>query len=118
MPDRGDLGFFTWLATEPGKAALAGALGGIVRWITLRDNWKEGSAAVIVGGICALYLGPVAEPLVEAVFGFIAPDQDAKHLAPFIVGIGGIGLASVIIDVVHAWRRPQGDREGGDDERS
>ena len=48
MPDRN---LWQWLASEPGKAALAGALGGVVRWITLRDNWKEGAPALLLGAI-------------------------------------------------------------------
>lgn len=41
MPDRG---FWSWLASDPGKAAMAGAAGGLVRWITLRDTWREFSS--------------------------------------------------------------------------
>ncbi len=43
--------FLAWLASEPGKAALAGAAGGLVRWITLRDSWREGVPALFVGAV-------------------------------------------------------------------
>ena len=61
MTERPDL--INWLWTEPGKAALAGALGGIVRWVTLREHWRDGVLSLLVGSICAVYLGPLVAPL-------------------------------------------------------
>lgn len=87
------------LSTDAGRAILAGALGGLVRWMTLRDNWKEGGAAVIVGAICALYLGPLAEPILEPFIGRIAPDGDAAGFSSFLVGLGGLSLSGIVIDV-------------------
>ena len=96
---------FGWLGTDTGKLILAGAAGGVVRWLTLRNNWKEGSIAVIVGALCASYLGPLAVPLVEPVFGAIAPGGDSTGFAAFIVGMGGISLSGLIIDVINARRK-------------
>ena len=55
MSDPTNLDPFRWLWTEPGKAALAGALGGIVRWVTLREHWRDGVLSLLVGSICAVY---------------------------------------------------------------
>ena len=124
MADPTDTGFLNWLASEPGKAALAGAAGGLVRWITLRDNWTEGVPGLIVGAVCALYLGPLVEPLLEPVVGAIAPASDPAGFAAFIVGLGGIGLAASVIDILQAWRQrghngPRRDTgEGGGDAQS
>lgn len=99
--------FLQWIGTDIGKAALAGALGGLVRWITLRSNWKEGLGAVIIGAICALYLGPLVAPLLEPVIGVIAPQGDPGGFSAFIVGLGGISITGFLIDVLN--RRRDGD---------
>lgn len=107
-------GFLAWLATDPGKAALAGALGGVVRWITLRDDWREGVPGIVVGGVCAMYLGPLVEPVIEPVIGGVAPGSDAAGFAAFMVGLGGIGLSAALIDLLQAWRhRAERPRSGG-----
>jgi len=116
-----DGNFIAWLASESGKAALAGAAGGIVRWVTLRDSWKEGVPGVIVGAVCAIYLGPLVAPLLEPVVGAIAPGSEADYFAAFIVGLGGIGLTASLIDLLQSWRkssdtpkRRDSDNGGGD----
>lgn len=91
-----------WLFSDAGKAAVAGALGGLVRWITLREKPREGLGALIVGAICALYLGPIVEPILEPAIGRIAPDNDSAGFASFVVGLGGISLAGFVIDVIKA----------------
>ena len=98
------------IGPDAASAILAGALGGVVRWATLRTNWKEGVVAIIVGAICAVYLGPLIEPLLEPIFGSIAPDGDAHGLTGFICGIGGITLAGVILDVIN--RRKTDEKDG------
>lgn len=104
-------GFFAWLASDTGKAVIAGALGGLVRWITLRSDWREGFGALAVGAVCALYLGPIVQPLLEPTFGAIAPDGDAAGFSSFIVGLGGIGIAGILLDVVRGFGRGRSDDE-------
>lgn len=110
---RGETDFLSWLATEPGKAAVAGALGGIVRWLTLRPSWKEGGATLIIGSICAVYLGPVALPLIEGSIGKIVPGGDMAGLSSFLVGIGGISLSGLVLDIFDRRRREL--KGGGND---
>jgi hypothetical protein len=98
---------------DVGSAAIAGALGGVVRWITQRNDWREGFAAVIVGSICAIYLGPIVAPIMEPIVGKIAPSSDADGFASFITGLGGISLAGFILDIIN-YRRKQ---IGGCDEK-
>ena len=95
----------SWLFSDAGSAVLAGALGGLTRWLTLRDSWREGVTAVLVGAICALYLGPLVEPVLEPMIGKIAPGEDASGFASFICGLAGISLAGLLIDVFNARRR-------------
>jgi hypothetical protein len=86
-------------STDLGQAAIAGALGGLVRWITLKENWKDGFTTLLVGAICAMYLGPLVSPILEPVIGKIAPDQGAAGFTSFVVGIGGISLSAFLIDI-------------------
>ena len=88
------------LAAEQSHWLLAGALGGLVRWIALRDSWREGLPAIAVGAICALYLGPLVEPILEPIVGPIAPDHDPSGFAAFVVGLAGVGLAGLLIDIM------------------
>ncbi|MBW4710744.1 hypothetical protein KX928_23385 [Roseobacter sp. YSTF-M11] len=85
-----------WVST-----AVAGAAGGVVRWVTLRDNWKEGGAAVIVGAICAVYLEDLAITLLGNFLSIEIPPS-SKGLSGFIIGLAGITLTGFIIDVFKA----------------
>lgn len=98
------------VSTETGKLVLAGALGGLVRWMTLRNNWREGISSVVVGAICALYLGPLIAPLLEPVIGAIAPNGDTKGFASFVAGLGGISISGILIDIINS-RREQFNEE-------
>jgi len=107
--------FWTWLASDPGKAAVAGALGGVVRWITLRRNWKEGAGTLIVGCISAVYLGPIALAMASASTGVqVDPGGRTDDLANFLVGIGGISISGFFIQL---FERRKKDLEGKSDER-
>jgi hypothetical protein len=100
MMDWNNLGHI--MDSDAAKGITAGALGGLVRWVTLRQNWREGIGTVIVGGICALYLGPIVNPLLEPVFGSISPAGDSNGFSSFVVGLGGISISGYLIDVIKA----------------
>jgi hypothetical protein len=100
--------FIKWLHSDLGQAALAGAAGGLVRWLTLRDSWRDGLASLFVGGICAIYLSPLAQPVLQPVFGAISPDGDASSFAAFVVGLGGIALSGMVIDLTRRFRAKHG----------
>ena len=93
-----------WLWSDVGRAALAGAAGGVVRWVTLRDNWREGLTGLAVGSLCAIYLGPLAQPILEPVIGAIAPDGDVNGFSSFIIGLGGISISGFILDIIRLRR--------------
>lgn len=94
-------GVLGWLVSDPGKAVLAGAAGGIVRWLTLREKWTDGIVSIVVGALCALYLGPIVEPLLTPIIGKIAPQGDAAGFSSFFIGVGGISASGFVLDV---WR--------------
>lgn len=91
-----------WSSSDQATLLVAGALGGIVRWATLRQNWREGVMAMAVGAICSLYLGPVMLPIVVATIGPLTPGGDLQGLASFLVGVAGISLTGFLIDVFDA----------------
>jgi len=93
-----------WLFSDAGRAAIAGAAGGVVRWVTLRDNWREGLTGLVVGSLCAIYLGPLASPIIEPVIGRIAPGEAGAGFASFIIGLGGISISGFILDIIRMRR--------------
>lgn len=96
-----DHGWINWLLGDKAQVILAGAAGGIVRWLTLRESWRDGIVSIVVGAICALYLGPLIEPLLEPVIGRIVVDAVRRAaFSGFMIGLGGIVVAGLVID---AW---------------
>lgn len=103
-----------FFSDETTRAALAGALGGLVRWLTLRENWKEGGVSITVGAICAVYLGPLALPAVDPLLNNLISDTRAiEGFTTFMVGIGGIGVVGFVLDFWKARRGGGKDKNGG-----
>ena len=89
--------WFSSLPPGSGKSALAGGLGGLVRWITLRNDWREGLGAIAVGIICSLYLAPLVQPILDPILSKVAPGGDAASFSGFIMGMGGISVSGFIL---------------------
>jgi len=101
------------LAHDLTRAFAIGALGGVVRWLTLRGSVVEGLITILVGGICAMYLGPLAIPILEPFIEKIAPQGDAGGLSSFLIGMGGISISGLVLDIFDRKRRDVG-KEGDD----
>lgn len=105
---------FSWLFSPMAKLAIAGALGGVVRWLTLKQPPLDGAISVIVGAICALYVGPAIHPLLRPVVDFAGVDPDAMQgLGGFLVGIGGILVSGFLIDIWQLRRKILKQQQGG-----
>ncbi len=103
----------TAILGEKGQVALAGAAGGLVRWLTLRSRLLDGLVAVLVGAISATYLGPLAEPAIDALLGnVIVEDASRGAFSGFIIGLGGISVTGFVMDF-WAERRRRRDEEDG-----
>ena len=100
-----------WLQSDAGTAALAGAAGGLVRWLTLRESWKDGAMSLLVGSICASYLGPLVEPMLVPVVGQLTGQEDAEGFSSFVVGLGGIGFSGFVIDAMRRFRADSIERK-------
>lgn len=91
---------------DKAQVVLAGAAGGIVRWLTLRQSKRDGLVAIVVGSLCAMYLSPLVFPLLNPVLSVIITDDLQKAtFGGFLVGIGGIGIVGFILDIISSWRR-------------
>lgn len=105
--------FLTWLLGEKGQLLVAGAAGGVVRWLSLRENWRDGCISILVGAICALYLSPLAIPMIEPILSKLVVDADSRAgFSGFFIGVGGIAVAGFCIDI---WRH-RGKRTDNDPE--
>ena len=106
------------LATPEARAALSGAAGGIVRWITLREALTVGPLSVLVGAICAVYLQPFVIPFLEPALK-IAPSANVSGFAGFAVGLAGTTVARTLIDLFRSRRADlkKGARDDRGDEK-
>jgi len=97
---------FSWLNSPITKLALAGALGGVVRWATLKQPPFDGLISVVVGCICAIYVGPAINPIMRPVIDLAGIDLEAAQgLGGFLVGIGGILVSGFFLDLWQLRRR-------------
>lgn len=104
---------FFGIGTDKSQLLLAGALGGMVRWLTLRSHWSDGLIAIVVGAICALYVSPLALPAMTPFLGNLGvPAESSSGLAGFLIGLGGITVSGLIMDIWRA-RRKLVDEGGG-----
>ncbi len=91
---------------DKGSLVLAGAAGGIVRWLTLREKlWPDGLVSIVVGSLASLYLADYLKPLFPAALHAlpwlrdVAFDQSKlSSLSGFVVGLSGIVLAGAVMD--------------------
>lgn len=91
---------FSWVFSPIGKMAIAGALGGVVRWLTLKQPPLDGLVSIVVGGICAVYVGPAILPIMRPIIDFGGVDPEAAQgLGGFLVGIGGILVSGFLLDL-------------------
>lgn len=107
----------SWLdqiSASGGAALLAGAAGGIVRTLTLRQcGWRDALVNIGVGSLCALYLGPVVEPMLQPALGSLMLEpQSVATFSGFIIGLSGITISGFVLDIIASRRRKLG---GGDD---
>ena len=103
-----------WIAGAKGQAVIAGALGGVVRWLSVKEGWRQGLVSVVVGAICALYLGPLAVPALEPIIGTIVVDPASQAgFSGFVLGLGGVGVVGFVLDF---WRAKRRKGSGNDDE--
>lgn len=102
-------GLYSWLTGPGGQVALAGALGGLVKSITLRERPLEGIGSLIVGCACSVYVSPLALVVFEPTLGKIITRPGALDtFAGFVTGVGGMAVVGFVVDVWRARRKAKG----------
>lgn len=85
-----------WVLGEGGKAAMAGAAGGVVRWLSSeRRKVSEGVIAVVTGAMMAHYGTPLMLALIEGWTGELK--GEAMPAAAFFAGLVGMSLGKLVI---------------------
>ena len=82
---------------------------------TLRERWQDGVTSLLVGAICALFVGPFVNPLIRPLIGDLAPNGDSNGFASIIVGLGGLSVAGFLIDLIRTRTfraKEDGDAQG------
>jgi integral membrane sensor domain MASE1 len=109
-------GALTWVAGETGRAMVAGAAGGLLRWFGQeKRRLRDGIIAVASGALAALYLAPVILAILAAFGLHLGDGPDVDRAAGFLAGLSGMSIAKVIIAMVEAWAERA---KGNDNERS
>lgn len=94
----------------------SGVAGGLARWITLSLSLREGLLALVIGAICAVYLGPIMLPAVRYFYSTIDLPSDPGDLAGFLAGVGGASIIGGILDVINRKTKPKPENVAGDDD--
>ena len=96
-----------WLAGEAGRAALAGAAGGLVRWLmSEKTRIRDGAISIITGILMAKYASPLMLAILEKWFD--ALKGDVVGMAGFAAGIAGMSIAKILLALVDAQFRKTG----------
>jgi hypothetical protein len=89
---------YDWLQSARGELLTAGALGAVVSVAMEYTGVLPAARKIAVGTISALYLAPLAVPLLSSVLGAISmPTENAAGVAGFLVGIGNIIIIEIIL---------------------
>jgi len=98
--------FWQWLTSNAGgQAALAGAAGGFVRALTLRETFKEGSASLFVGALCAMYAAPLTLGAIGPVLSHLIKPDALDGFCAFATGIGGMAVVGFVLDLWKSYRK-------------
>ncbi|MTH79408.1 hypothetical protein [Paracoccus aestuariivivens] len=90
-----------WITGEAGRAALAGAAGGLVRWLmSERKKMRDGVVSIVAGMLMARYATPLMMALLEKYFGSMT--GDVQGTAGFAAGIVGMSLAKFFMGIIEA----------------
>lgn len=97
------VGATTWLAGEAGRAMVAGAAGGLFRWLMQeRRRLRDGLVAVGAGVIAANYLAPVVLAILSLAGLDLAKVDGIDATGGFLAGLAGMSLAKLSLAIMEA----------------
>ena len=95
-----------WASGEAGRAIVAGAAGGLHRWLMSETRrLLDGVVAVVSGAIAAQFFGPVVIALLNVAGLRLQSGPDLDMTAGFIAGLLGMSLSKLIVAIVEAQAR-------------
>lgn len=90
-----------WIVGESGRAAIAGATGGLVRWlVSEKRHLRSGVLSVVVGAFMSQYATPLMLALLEKSFGELR--GEVGNTGAFFTGIVGMSMAKLVIAYIEA----------------
>ncbi len=92
------MSFWEWLSsTEKGELIIAAVAGGVVSAAMDWNGFLPATRKLVVGGIAAYYLSPIAAPYLEWILeGISVPADKAIGMSGFIMGVVGIVVIETI----------------------
>ena len=89
---------WNWLQSQRGENLVGGLLGAAVAAAMEYQGALPALRNIFVGTICALYLSPLALPLLSWALGSLAvPQENVAGVGGFIVGMVGIIIVEIIL---------------------
>lgn len=87
-------------------AAVAGALGGMVRLFSRpEESWIRRVGTATVGAVTAIYGTPVASPIVASYLAaYEVPIAGVSGLCGFLLGMIGLSVCEGTIRIAQRWR--------------
>ncbi len=84
---------------------IAGSLGGVIRWLSLRSDWRAGGGHIIAGAIAGTYLSGFVFALLRPLADLsIIQAADAQLLGAHIGGVVGINIYTIPADFLKMWK--------------
>ena len=97
---------FAWLSGEMGRVVIAGAAGGLYRWLMdERKRIRDGVVAIFSGAVGSVYLGPIVMRLLELGGLSLVGHPTGYMTAGFLAGMTGVSLAKVAIAIIEVQAR-------------
>lgn len=92
---------------------VAGAAGGLIKWVRLQEPTRVGLLSVLVGAVVAFYLSPVAVTAVESSLGVVIAmtEIEKARLGGFIVGSTAMLLVGAVSELVANYLDKKKDRK-------
>ena len=103
-----------WLSSPSGQLGIAGLVGSAVAAAMEWGGFVSASRRLFVGTASAVFLGPLAIPMLEKLLGGISvPKDNAAGMGGFLMGVGGIIMIEI---VMKAFKIRRDKINGGDGE--
>lgn len=94
-----------WLSSEKGQLLQSGLAGSAVSAAMEWTGFMPAVRKIVVGTLCALYLSPLAVPLLGTVLGIAkVPRENAAGVSGFLMGVTGIIVIEILLKAFR-WRR-------------